>query len=261
VIRLISPSRLEAVCDFAANTVDPTCVTCWSDQSTGAYQGGALSQNFTGTTAIVIVAAPAAGATRDVDFINISNVDLITQSVTVRYFNGSGTYNLVKVALAPGDRLTYTHGSGWQTINNTGTVKSAGATGATGAQGSIGPSMSWGGNEVESDDGLSITYSGATSEPRYYAHDIRYDKTVTTGGTTGAQTINKNAGSVNFAAADASKVVTNDRVSASSIIVATVAANDATMKSVQAVAAAGSFTLYANAAATAETRVNFLVIN
>ena len=72
---------------------------------------------------------------------------------------------------------------------------------------------------------------------------------------------NTAAGSVNFAAADASKVVTNDRVSASSIIVATVAANDATMKSVQAVAAAGSFTLYANAAATAETRVNFLVIN
>ena len=117
--------------------------------------------------------------------------------------------------------------------------------------GSIGPSMSWGGNEVESDDGLSITYSGATSEPRYYAHDIRYDKTVTTGGTTGAQTINKNAGSINFAAADASKVVTNARVSASSIIVATVATNDATMTSVQAVAATGSFTLYSNAAATA----------
>jgi len=259
VIRLISPSRLEAVCDFAANTVDPTCVTCWSDQSTGAYQGGALSQNFTGTTAIVIVAAPAAGATRDVDFINISNVDLITQSVTVRYYNGSGTYNLVKVALAPGDRLTYTHGSGWQTITSAGVLKSAGATGPAGAMGTIGPSMAW--EHEYPDEGLSITYSGATSEPRYYAHDIRYDKTVTTGGTTGAQTINKNAGSVNFAAADASKVVTNDRVSASSIIVATVATNDATMKSVQVVAAAGSFTLYSNAAATAETRVNFLIIN
>jgi hypothetical protein len=68
-------------------------------------------------------------------------------------------------------------------------------------------------------------------------------------------------GAVNFAAADASKVVTDSRVTANSIIVATVATNDATMKSVQAVAAAGSFTLYANAAATAETRVNFLVIN
>ena len=85
----------------------------------------------------MIVTSPATGAVRDVDFIHISNVDQITQAITVRFYNGSGTYNLVKVSLAPGDRLTYTHGSGWQTINNTGTVKSAGATGAAGAQGSM----------------------------------------------------------------------------------------------------------------------------
>jgi len=547
VIRLISPSRLEAVCDFAANTVDPTCVTCWSDQSTGAYQGGALSQNFTGTTAIVIVAAPASGAVRDVDFINISNVDLITQSITVRYYNGSGTYNLVKVTLASGDRLTYTHASGWQTITSAGVLKSAGATGLTGATGTIGPSMAF--EHEYPDEGLAMTYgtagiptiagtlraflhtptsanlaaavtdetgsgalvfgttptlttpvintvasvggawtaaatwtlpaltlggvvsgggqqlnnviigtvtplagafttiaasgqvtlsnasdynlyaSGAGSNymagslgigstslsgikfrslkavsdsavtsyvgyfdgthtltannsfrhigfasapalaqgafngtasfgsggsvqgvftapsvsgasgtvtcaagvvadvrntgagtltnavgflsaayansgggtltnvygfhavdtsaatnnygffgnlaagagkyncymagtaPNYFAGDMQLDKTVTAAGTTTPQTINKTAGSVNFAAADASKVVTNSLVTANSIIVATVATNDSTMKSVQAVAAAGSFTLYANAAATAETRVNFLVIN
>ena len=477
MIRLNSVSRIEAVCDFAANTVDPTCVTCWSDQSTGAYQGGALSQNFTGTTAIVIVVAPASGAVRDVDFINISNVDLITQAITVRYYNGSGTYNLVKVTLASGDRLTYTHASGWQTITSAGVLKSAGATGLTGATGTIGPSMAW--EHEYPDEGLAMTYGpaglptisdtlraflhtptsanlaaavtdetgsgalvfgttptlttpvintvasvggswtaaatwtlpaytlggtvsgggnqinnviigtvtplagsfttlttsgraaiggsvvagrlaglagqitgavtsygaiangaiqsdvttaahyyfsglntqaaaftvplvshytaaqgtiGATSAvttqsgftadaslvgatnnygfrgsipaaagryncymdgtaPNYFAGDMQLDKTVTAGGTTTPQTINKNAGAVNFAAADASKVVTDSLVTTSSIIVATVATNDTTMKSVQAVAAAGSFTLYANAAATAETRVNFLVIN
>ena len=60
------------------------------------------------------------------------------------------------------------------------------------------------------------------------------------------------------------EVLFEDKVGVSllnSIIVATVATNDTTLTSVQAVAAAGSFTLYANAAATAETRVNFLVIN
>lgn len=91
--------------------------------------------------------------------------------------------------------------------------------------------------------------------------DIQLQKTVTAGGTTGAQTINKPIGSVNFAAAATSLVVTNSLVTTSSIIVATVATNDATMKSVIAVAAAGSFTLFANAAATAETRVNFHVFN
>jgi hypothetical protein len=86
-------------------------------------------------------------------------------------------------------------------------------------------------------------------------------KTVTAGGTTGAQTINKITGTVNFAAAATSLVVTNSYVSTSSIIVATVATNDATMKSVVCVAGSGSFTIYANAAATAETRVNFRLTN
>jgi hypothetical protein len=91
--------------------------------------------------------------------------------------------------------------------------------------------------------------------------DIILDKTVTAVGTTGAQTIDKTVGSVNFAAAATSIVVTNNRVTPSSIIIATVATNDSTLKSVTAVAASGSFTLYANAAATAETRVNFIVFN
>lgn len=103
-------------------------------------------------------------------------------------------------------------------------------------------------------------YAGGTA-PNFFAGDMRFDKTVTAAGTTGAQTINKNAGTVNFAAAATSLVVTNDRVTANSIVIATVATNDATMKSVIAVAGAGSFTLTANAAATAETRVNWLVIN
>jgi hypothetical protein len=104
----------------------------------------------------------------------------------------------------------------------------------------------------------NLTYNGSIFTAKA---DIVVDKTITALGTTGAQTINKTTGSVNFAIAAASLVVTNSLVTTSSIILATVATNDATMTSVQAVAAAGSFTLYANAAATAETRVNFLVLN
>jgi hypothetical protein len=86
-------------------------------------------------------------------------------------------------------------------------------------------------------------------------------KTITSAGTTGAQTINKAAGSVNFASAASSLVVTDSLVNANSVIICTVATNDTTLKSVQAVATSGSFTLFASAAATAETRVNFVVIN
>ena len=90
---------------------------------------------------------------------------------------------------------------------------------------------------------------------------VMVTKTVTAGGTTGAQTINKTVGSVNFAAGATTLVVTSSLVDTASVIVATVGTNDATMKSVAVVAAAGSFTLHANAAATAETRVNFCVFN
>lgn len=90
---------------------------------------------------------------------------------------------------------------------------------------------------------------------------LSWPTTITTPGTTGAQTINKITGSVNFAAADTSLVVTSDKVSTSSIIIATVQTNDTTLKSVQCIPSSGSFTMYANAAATAETRVCFLIIN
>jgi hypothetical protein len=115
-------------------------------------------------------------------------------------------------------------------------------------------------SNIASGSGRWNFYANGTAA-NYFAGDMQLDKTVTAAGTTGAQTINKNAGTVNFAAAATSLVVTNNRVTANSIIICTVGTNDTTMKSVSAVAGAGSFTLHANAAATAETRVNFLIIN
>lgn len=94
-----------------------------------------------------------------------------------------------------------------------------------------------------------------------YSGGLLIDLTNTTGGTTGAQTINKGAGSVNFAAGATSLVVTNSLVTTSSLVRVWIQTNDATMKSVVAVPASGSFTVYANAAPTAETRVGFEVIN
>ncbi|MFA5127304.1 MAG: hypothetical protein WC465_04915 [Patescibacteria group bacterium] len=98
---------------------------------------------------------------------------------------------------------------------------------------------------------LSVTLNG----------DLKLQKTVTAAGTTGAQTISKPTGTVNFAAAAASLVVTNTLVTTSSIIQLTVGTNDTTMKSAIAVAAAGSFTIFPNANPTAETRVNFTITN
>lgn len=86
-------------------------------------------------------------------------------------------------------------------------------------------------------------------------------KTITTPGTTGAVTINKTTGRVNFAAAATSLVVTNSLATANSICHVTKATNDATMRLGACVAAAGSITIYADVAPAAETAVNFTVTN
>jgi len=86
-------------------------------------------------------------------------------------------------------------------------------------------------------------------------------RTITAAGTTGAQTINKMAGTVNFAAGASTLVVTNSRVSTTSIIFATIRTDDATATIKNVVAASGSFTITLTAAATAETSVGFFVTN
>lgn len=91
--------------------------------------------------------------------------------------------------------------------------------------------------------------------------DIQIDRTITAGGTTGAQTINKNAGTVNFAAAATTLVVTNSIVTTSSIIFLNRRTNDVTCFIASAEPGAGSFTIRMTAACTAETSVGFLVTN
>lgn len=83
----------------------------------------------------------------------------------------------------------------------------------------------------------------------------------TAGGDTGDKTINTISGKVNFAAAAQTLTVTNNKVTTASSVFPSIMTNDATATSAQVVAAAGSFTIYLNAPATAETAVAFLVVN
>jgi hypothetical protein len=96
-----------------------------------------------------------------------------------------------------------------------------------------------------------VTFSGVPA----------FTKTITAGGTTGAQTINKTSGSVNFAAAATSLVVTNSLCTTSSVIIVSMGTNDATANGLRVVAGSGSFTIYMLVAPTSETRVNFLLTN
>lgn len=90
---------------------------------------------------------------------------------------------------------------------------------------------------------------------------ISYLATNTAAGTTGAQTINRPSGTVNFAAGASALVVTNSLCTTASLVFAEVRTNDATAQIKNVVPAGGSFTINLSAAATAETSVGFFIIN
>ena len=90
---------------------------------------------------------------------------------------------------------------------------------------------------------------------------FKFLRTVTAGGTTGNQTINKPAGTVNIAGGSNSVTITNSTVSANSIVFAVARTNDATCSIKNVVSAAGSFVINMTANCTAETSVGFLVTN
>lgn len=90
---------------------------------------------------------------------------------------------------------------------------------------------------------------------------IEQETTITSGGTTGNQTINKPTGTVNFAAAATAITVTNSLCTTSSTVFAVVRTNDTTAVIKNVVPGNGSFVITLNAAATAETSVGFWVIN
>jgi hypothetical protein len=87
------------------------------------------------------------------------------------------------------------------------------------------------------------------------------DQTITAGGTTGNQTINKAAGTVNIAAAGTAITVTSNKVTASSLVFAVPRTNDATCHVANVVPASGSFVINMTAACTAETSIGWWVLN
>lgn len=111
------------------------------------------------------------------------------------------------------------------------------------------------------DNAYDVGWSGGQARNIYFGNNLVPSKTITAGGTTGAQTINKPAGTVNFAAGASTLVVTNSLVTANSFVYCTIRTGDATALIKNVVPVSGSFTITLNAAATAETSVAFLVVN
>lgn len=229
---------------------------------TGAISGfqGVVSHEISGTLGD---ARGVAGFVSNVSTGTITNAYLVRAVAATNLSSGSITneIGIYCPALTAGTNKWAFYHDGTNNSAFGGKLRVGGTTAPTVSLDVTGDIAATGNIAVNGNTTLGDASSDTVTINGKITSDVLFDKTITATGTTGAQIINKNAGSVNFAAAATSLVVTDSRVTANSIIVCTVATNDTTMKSAAAVPTSGSFTIYPNAAPTAETRVNFLVIN
>jgi hypothetical protein len=90
---------------------------------------------------------------------------------------------------------------------------------------------------------------------------LKVPGTLTSAGTTGNQTINKQTGTIRIAATGTTVTLTDSLITTSSIVLATLQTNDTTAKSVVAVPGSGSCVFTLNAASTGEVAIGFMVLN
>lgn len=196
MIRLDTVNRSLALYLGGAQATAPLqAVVSYSDQTATTYLGGTKLTNSNGTSAVTICSAPAVDVIRDIDMVTILNTDTVSQVVTVEMLDTSTPYLISTVTLLVGEKLTYTHGSAWQVVDNSGNVKyvvlstsgvnsfSGGSTGLTPATATTG-AITLGGT-------LAVASGGTgTATPALVA-----GTNVTITGTWPNQTINSGSGS------------------------------------------------------------------
>jgi hypothetical protein len=124
MIRLDTVNRsLTLVLGGAQVTAPLQIVVSYSDQTSATYLGSTQLANSNGTTAVTICSAPIGSVIRDIDMVTVLNTDSASQVVTIQLLDTATTYKIISVTLLVGDKLTYTHGSAWQVVNNAGNIK------------------------------------------------------------------------------------------------------------------------------------------
>lgn len=123
---------IEVAMSGAAATTNPDFTAAWADDTGSAFTEGSTDGALNGTSAVTLVAAPAAATRRVVKSITIENKDTANVTITVSYNNNATLRTVAKVTLVPGDTWTLngtfdTNGALKQTL---GSVNLASVSGA-----------------------------------------------------------------------------------------------------------------------------------
>lgn len=138
---------IEVAMSGAAATTNPDFTAAWADDTGSAFTEGSTDGALNGTSAVTLVAAPAAATRRVIKSLTIENKDTAAVTITVSYNNNGTLRTIVKVTLAVGDTWTLggtfdTNGALKQTLGSvnlasvsgafvSGTLKLSGSTSGT----------------------------------------------------------------------------------------------------------------------------------
>lgn len=116
--------KLQVILSGAITTNQLPVVASWVDTvSGGTFVPGEADTATNSTTAVDIVASPAASTQRQVQEINIRNTDTAAATVLVRYNNNATIRELFKATLAVGDQMQYGKDGYWRVFDSSGNLK------------------------------------------------------------------------------------------------------------------------------------------
>lgn len=105
---------IQVILAEAKTTNDCEVNGCWADTASGStFVPGSSDEVTNGTTAVTVIAAPAASTQRAVKELSVYNADTVQHFVTVRLFDGTNTRRIVGWEIPAGDTLYYSAESGW----------------------------------------------------------------------------------------------------------------------------------------------------
>lgn len=140
---LSSTQKVQVILAGAITTSQLAVAASWVDMPDDCTASAPdnIEINTNSTTAVDVVAAPAAGYKRQIKEFSVYNADTVSATITVRV-DTSGTPRIrTKITLATGERLEYVDTVGWRVLSANGST-SAAATIPDGDKGDITTSAS-----------------------------------------------------------------------------------------------------------------------
>jgi len=128
IILAATTSKLQIVLGGSVGTQLPV-VACYGDHTSSTYTPGAGTTQSNDTTAVDIVAAPAASTQRQVKFLSVYNPNGSAVTVTVRYNDNATVRTLWTGSLAAGDSLFFLDTIGFYVLDSSGQIKGTGSGG------------------------------------------------------------------------------------------------------------------------------------